>query len=675
MLRWLRSTLESADATARHDLAFFRTDGRFVAAIAVFLLVPALYAAIYLSSLWDPASLTRNLTVVLVNGDEGASFHERPVNVGQGLVDALARDTRFTYRLLREPALAVHEVDQGAAAFAVIIPPDFSRLAMAASQVGTARFVVHASEGNGSSGAGFAQRFAAEMSERLNQSINEQRFEAVLQMAGGSRQTLGVLDQAVAQLHEGGVQIAEGAHRTREAGQTLSAGLAQLEQAHGQLDPAARQLDAGTRQLVDGVGRAAQALRQLQAQLPPAGELESLRQGAQALAVGQQRLAAGLAPLASGAALLHDGHDGVLQQSASLPFLGESLGEAAQRLRSGSEQLAQGLDTARSQAERLADGARQLADGVQGLSVGATTWSQELARLEAGLPAAAAQDSLTAGGARVAGAAGRLQQGSAELSAGSRELLRGLGRVEEAAQRLRDGLQQLKGALPSAPRPPDGTAAGLSESVQPALQFSAPVANQGTAMTPYFAPLSLWVGATLCTVLFAYHLLPAPLQGRGRLGIVLGKLTVPAAIVSTQALVLAAVLLVALNVRVAHPAHFVTTLVLTGLTFAAMLFALVRLFGNAGKLVALILLAVQLSASGSMVPIELTSPFFQALHPWLPLTWAIKATRIAMFDAYEGAWVQSTLAMVAMLAGAVALAVLPRHWRLVEAAAYRPLVD
>jgi putative membrane protein len=76
-----------------------------------------------------------------------------------------------------------------------------------------------------------------------------------------------------------------------------------------------------------------------------------------------------------------------------------------------------------------------------------------------------------------------------------------------------------------------------------------------------------------------------------------------------------------------------------------------------------------------MVPIELTSRFFQALHPWLPLTWSIKATRIAMFDAYGGAWLQSIGAMVAMLGTALLVATLVGRWKAVEPRDYRPMLD
>jgi putative membrane protein len=100
-----------------------------------------------------------------------------------------------------ESALAA--VDEGSAAFAVLIPRDFSQRVVGADELGAARFTVHASEGNNYSGAGFARRFAPEIATRLNQRLNEQRFDAVLKMVSGSEGGLVQLRQAIAQLIDG----------------------------------------------------------------------------------------------------------------------------------------------------------------------------------------------------------------------------------------------------------------------------------------------------------------------------------------------------------------------------------------------------------------------------------------------------------------------------------------
>lgn len=675
MLNRIRQVLRTADATARYDLAFFRGNLRFCAAIAVFVLLPALYAVIYLTSTWDPSSLTRNLTVVLVNEDRGTEANGVPVNIGASVVSRLRDDGRFSYQVLADANVARHRVDQGEAGFALLIPPDFSQLAMEARQVGTARFIVHASQGNNSAGAGLAQQFAMEVSERVNQSINEQRFDAMLRMAGGSRASLEQLRQAVAQLDEGSARLQAGGAAARQAAARVAEGSQRLDQAQGQLDQGLRGYEAASRQLADGLGKAGTSVAQMRGRLPASEELQRLDHAAQQIAAGQRSLAQALREMTVGAARLRDGQGALATQAADIPFVGEALSDGVLKLRDGTEQLRAALQASEQAGAQLADGSRQLAGGVAQLTQGMGAVAAGLAQIEQAAPSSAALDQFHHQGGRLVGGSATLARGSGELAGAGTALQQGLDRLDAGLRQLREGVAALQASLPEATPGPGGTPAGLSESVKPALQFSAPVPNQGTAMAPNVVPLSLWVGATLCAVMFAYHLLPAPLQHRGSAGIVLGKLAVPAAIVIAQALVLAAVLVGVMAIHVAHPLRWVITLMLTALTFASMLLVLVRLFGNAGKLLAVILLAIQLAASGTMVPIELTSPLFQAMHPWLPLSWAIKAIRIAMFDAYEGEWVQSTAAMVAMLFTTLAVGALAGRWRVVSPEDYRPMVE
>jgi len=57
--------------------------------------------------------------------------------------------------------------------------------------------------------------------------------------------------------------------------------------------------------------------------------------------------------------------------------------------------------------------------------------------------------------------------------------------------------------------------------------------------------------------------------------------------------------------------------------------------GEAGKLVAVLFLTLQLSAGGGIAPIELTSSFFKAVNPWLPFTWVVKTMRTALLEPSE----------------------------------------
>ena len=54
---------------------------------------------------------------------------------------------------------------------------------------------------------------------------------------------------------------------------------------------------------------------------------------------------------------------------------------------------------------------------------------------------------------------------------------------------------------------------------------------------------------------------------------------------------------------------------------------LIRNFGDIGKFLALIILVLQLAASGGTFPVETIDKGFQAISPFLPMTYAIKLLR------------------------------------------------
>jgi putative membrane protein len=139
-------------------------------------------------------------------------------------------------------------------------------------------------------------------------------------------------------------------------------------------------------------------------------------------------------------------------------------------------------------------------------------------------------------------------------------------------------------------------------------------------------------------------------------------------------MVLLMVLLV-LQIRPVHPWALAATLAVTSLTFMAMTLALVRALGDTGKALASILLVLQLSAAGGIVPIELSSSFFRELNPWLPFTWVVRAVRASMFGAYDHGW-GIALGLVA-LAGVVALVIATwvGRWRVVPQEHYGPRLD
>jgi putative membrane protein len=639
------------------------------------VVVPALYALIVLSSVWDSNARTSQLPVALVNQDTGLRYGIRDVNLGAEVFQAMRADGLFGYRDFNDADTARRAVREGQFAFAVLLPPDFSRRALLGSESGAGHLILYLSEGNNYAASGFAKRFAPELAHRVNETLNESRWALVLESTAGSKRDLNSLRQAVDALVEGANKSAAAAHQVRQGSQTLAAGTAEASDAGQRLQGATAPLAVEASKLGLGLRQLGSGLRAVDSKDLLERDVQALRQGGSALQRGHTELGAGLQQLQAGADSLRDGVSSFKLEAGNWWFIGTEFAQAAGALQSGAEQLELGLGTARAAQGRLVDGTQRFVDGSNQLADGLLRQSAAIGQLVSGLPDDASIESFAAGAAEVSAATSTLAGGLHQLRDGQTQLHQGQVRLEAGSAELATHLRQLQASLPAGKAAPEGTAAGLAQSVQPVLEMVAQVPNEGAGFAPNFVPLALWMGAVMTAFLFHFRQLPIDLMAAPRAATVAGRLFFPALLTAGQSLVMLAILVGLLQMQTQRLLPVAVTLLSASLLFLCLIFALVHLFGDVGKMVAVLLLVVQMSSAGVLLPIELTPPLFQAMHRWLPLSWVVHAFRASMFGAYEGAWVSDWVAMLFTGSAALAVAVIFGRWRPVKASAYRASLE
>ena len=120
---------------------------------------------------------------------------------------------------------------------------------------------------------------------------------------------------------------------------------------------------------------------------------------------------------------------------------------------------------------------------------------------------------------------------------------------------------------------------------------------------------------------------------------------------------------------------FSLLLATTSVAFLALVWALVRLLGDIGKVVAVLLLIVQVSAAGALLPIQLSDEAFQAVHPYLPLTWVVQAFRASLFGAFDGGFWPAYAIVAGIAAVGLAIGAGLGRWRTVPEHDWRPPLD
>ena len=632
---------------ARTEARFFLRFPKLLVAAVLVAALPSLYALIYLSSIWDPASKTGALPVGLVNLDTGTRYRDNAFNVGAEVAAELRQRHTFGFVDVPSEAQARHMVREGALAFALIIPPDFSDNAVPGHTQGAGRLVVFASEGNNYESAALAKSFARELGHDVNESLNERRWNLVLLSAAGSQRNLDALRERVGQLRTGAQDLRRGSAQLQTGAAQTANGAKDLAQQLVRSGDEFKQLSAG--------------LRTLDAKRPRNRDLDLLTAGAESMNAGHAELAKGLNELHSGSNRMREQVGAYRIEANDSVFTPAKITEGLDQLHAGLVELDTGLGAAQDGQRKLAQGNAQLGTGVVSLTNGVRAMNAGIRSVVSKLPEDSQFDALGTGAQALAGGTRSVADGSTRLATGTLQL--------EA------GLTLLERALPRAVDAPDGSARGLAISVLPSVELDAPVANSGNAFAANVIPAALWLGAGIAAFLINVRVQPRQARFFSQPAQLLGKLALPVALVVAQTALIWGTVLLVLQIQVVHGLAFALALAVSALAFLAFVFALTRALGDVGKGLAMLFLAIQISSSGGILPVELSGSLYTTLSPWLPLTWVVRALKAAMFGAYGGAWLVPTLRIA--LGGLVALACAcwVGRWRYVKTQSLRPAID
>lgn len=354
------------------------------------------------------------------------------------------------------------------------------------------------------------------------------------------------------------------------------------------------QLSPGATQLADstaGAPASAQALK---------GGVDTLQQGIGTLSAS---IGSPTDSYTAGQHTLFGGANDVLGGS-------QALAEGASQVADGASQVHDGAASAVSGAQQLNAGASQLAAGAASAQDGAV-------QLSAG--ATSARD----GSAQIASGAAQLEEGSAVLADGLADAVDGSGELsEKLAEGARSAADQTTNVA--------GKADAMADPVELVNSYYTTVKNYGTGFAPYFMALGLWVGGLVAGFVFKPLNSRLILSGGNPVMVAFANFMPMAIFAVIQATLLMVVLQFGLQLQIDNVPAFYAMGYLTAIVFAAIMQFLMAAFGFPGKFLAIILLMLQLTACAGTFPIQTTPPFFQAINPFMPMTYVVSGMRQIM---------------------------------------------
>ena len=355
--------------------------------------------------------------------------------------------------------------------------------------------------------------------------------------------------------------------------------------------------------------------------------VDKLDSGATAVAQGAGTLRDGITKLDSGATTLADGSAKLADGTGKVADGASTLNNGASQLAEGTGELKNGTGNLHNGAQQLADGEKEAVDGQNKLHEGATT----------------------------------LQDGSSQLADGTGKLNSSTGQIADGTGQLKDGTGQLSTGLQNGTR----QIPNLNEEQQKdvASVMSSPVdlehsslangRNYGEGMGPFFMCLALWIGGLMLVQTLR------PLNNRALASkaptarIILGSWLPFGLIGIAQAVLMFAAVKFGLGFQMAHPWLAFLFLCFVATIFTLFIHGVVVFFGSPGKLIALIIMILQLITAGGTMPYETLPHAMRWMHDFFPMGYAVTGMRRLSYGINESSLMP--IMMYLLLWGAVGL--------------------
>lgn len=569
------------------------------ALIGAVTVIPLAFAGLFIGALSQadapvdriPAAIVNNDTLIMTTAEDGT---ESPVFAGRQLVTELTGDDSAIDWEVTNDADAKKGLSRGTYYAVLTIPKDFSPSILSLSS---------------------ATPKQADLSIKTDDA-HSYLFGTVAQTVGeGMASTFGktVTVQYISGMYSSIDELGSSLGTAAKGAESLSSGAAQLE--------------GGLSELADGVA--------------------SARRGASSFAGAVAQYTGGVDSLNSGLAQLRNSSAGLTGISQGVSQYTDSVAAASQALTAANAALqADPTDpVALAQVNAISG---QLAAAAGGGSQLSAQTGSAITGIQYGISQSASGAAQLAGGsAALRDGAQSLASGLSGLTAGATSATTGAGELATGVTSLADGLSAGAAQVPKSDA--EASAAAAEVAANP-VSVSVTKVNEmsgiGQGIATFFVPLGLWIGA------LAVFLVLRPVSKRtlastaSNARLVSHILAKASAITAAQAVLLVALLHLVVGVSWAALPATLGFSILMAFAFTAFHYLLTIGLGRAGLVVSLFVLAVQVTATGGLYPVELLAAPFQWVSPLLPLTYGVSG----MQGIIAGGAVAPILASVGVLA-------------------------
>lgn len=667
----------------RNIWTVFKTDIRtlskcFFACVVVvaIALLPSLYAWLNIYSNWDPYGNTGGISIAVASLDEGYTNEDGTYeNKGDDVVADLREATSINWVIVDTEEEAKGGVESGDYYAAVVIDKQFSRNMYRMLTDWTGKPAITYYE-NAKKNA-VATKITDTAVETLKRSISENYLEVVIDGIMEQSNLLaadltaddpeaavkGVLYQAQDLLHACGrmmdaFETAGGSGVSESSAAVLEAAVANINKNlpdGAQLQQTAAEIQM---RLNTALARVERALDRLSSAIGNAPELPSAQQQLRDAAAQLEKAADTLETWAAG--LEDSGTEAGKTQAEAARQTAAECRKTAKQLRA----LAESPDSADllADCDALVKSLRTMVDKIpvtsKALQKELDTVAGQVADTMEGMAALAGDAKVMK--TALAETADAVGDTMALLRPATEKLLTSLESTIDDLEGLTtdeymDTLVNILGGDPAM------YGQYFPEMVQTSVNAVYPIANYGSAMTPFYTVLAIWVGGVILSSLIKIHARTEGLIDPKPAELYFGRYLFFFVLSQIQAAVIVTGDLYILKVQCLHPGMLYLTGALTAFTFSLLIYSLAISFGDVGKAIVVVIMVMQIAGSSGTFPIELLPAIYQKIYRFFPFPYAIDAMRECICGMYGNYYWQQIGFLLLFAAAALLIGLLVRR--------------
>ena len=181
---------------------------------------------------------------------------------------------------------------------------------------------------------------------------------------------------------------------------------------------------------------------------------------------------------------------------------------------------------------------------------------------------------------------------------------------------------------------PDSLGAYFASPVTMETVAMYPVATYGSAMTPFYSTLAIWVGSTILVALVKVKASPKGLENAQSYQLYFGRYLLFFLIGQAQTLLTILGNLYYIEIQCQHKFLYWLAAAVASAAFSCFMYSVTFAFGNVGEALAIVVMVIQVAGSGGTFPIEALPKVFQWIYPFLPFQFGMKAFKECIAGMY-----------------------------------------